>query len=1351
MATRKKTIIVGSLYDFTDTGSNELIQTAKEAHQDPETAPFFYIDASKQTFCAEVDQDDNQTLQEFLARMAGYIDCQQSTQFALDDELRLRPKAGTTMEDLIPEDVVDDQALLKYSSDSDSDGDALETMQHLTAYWKPKCGNINILTPMYAKEITRLTGSSLFAEEAEKRYRIFQGNFQLALEKLLRVEPLLETFDTQSPNSSMRAAGNILVWPSNQQNSKIAYANIVSDHPSIHRVIVNRQEQALSKKVLAELRSSDTRDRLMVVPDNLQYVGLEATVGCQASKIWDSKQYPSFGSSESMVPIVSSTSTPAGNSKASLLGDVGNDRITRWTNTIVPSANPNIAPEVPVEPVAPARRRVKVDSDSEDDEPIRPVKAASSNDVPTITQASTSAFQFFDDADLIEDDEEPIPASAAASLPLRNGHSNTLLDISEEGEEEAEMAAKKPFMRGTQSLSTVMEHDMDILATMQPTGATSTKQLFDYSVADAPETEGPPLETEVLTSNTAPPAVNAGSKEELRHSPPTVEDVLPTTPGTGSGFVRPTFDPNAYRSSPQPGRGQRGRGGRGRGQGNNRGQANNRGRGGHRGGRNQNDNRAENQQRSPAPLQASAPGDQRGRGRAGTRGIPPIGRSSRGGDNRAFSHQHSHGGLIDVEPATTRATPAVPPGFESIVPLVPDTLSQPPPTFPGTSEAPTTVDTPEILPENSWLTSTPSRPRLQSNARTHSTNSITSRASTMRWSNEGWEYMQTSPIPKVNQAALREQSLQSAMAAVAAEEALAAEAALPGNNQLAVEEGPPRFHSTMRQQAGNPGRGSSRSSSKKKETKDEAAARRQRVLEDAYGPTPMAAPPPPLQQHSASPKLEEMSKWKKSQMKRQTPMAEAHPEIVSNDLRDQETSKLVALLRPVFETGRAFKGKLVFEIQIGQVLITPGQQVRDKLYHEIDDWTSTFNTLSGQTFSTFTKILTTNGADIDRALESKVGEAKLWSSAPSFQTTTYEFQCQSRSNEDFQIIVHERGNYELRKGQVNIGAINIHIPAQIWDLSATLSGPLEWSDVSDVVAQSAREFVESIYILPERKRLILYFRPPTNREIKIQTLIVKRTSYHSSNRGDGQQLFLKVTEAKNLQFRVHPDDHKLWVAHEANPKNDDEYKFQLADNGRIHYEMSIVHSGISDILVKNESLELGELTATASKSILDRRLVRPLLDSAIELVSKIDYIGMWNYGTQRRLYDEEQARQAKLIADLGPRARTMAPPSAAMIQGSNTGVGRMQTMSGSTMGGETVMQPLPVPGVRMNTEAEIMVDEAGQYLYGMGGSRVPLPETPEQEVLNSIASVLPDDSASNAGKDIRYVGGAYGERGSAFW
>ena len=480
-----------------------------------------------------------------------------------------------------------------------------------------------------------------------------------------------------------------------------------------------------------------------------------------------------------------------------------------------------------------------------------------------------------------------------------------------------------------------------------------------------------------------------------------------------------------------------------------------------------------------------------------------------------------------------------------------------------------------------------------------------------------------------------------------------------------------------------------------------------------------------------------MSRWKRNQIKNNTPTAEAHPKIVGDGLRDQQTSKLVSLLQPVFEAGRALQGNLTFEIQVGQVLIAPGQQVRDRTYHSVDDWRSYFDSCgSSHTFSTFTKILTSNGLDIDRALNTtgESGSGRLWDPVPASQSITYEFHCHSRSNEEFQIVIDKNGSYELRKGLATVGAINIHVPAQIWDLSASLSGPLKWSDPPEAVAQSVKAFVDSVYLPPSRKHLLLFFRQPKDHEIKVRNLIVKRVSYHTSNQLDGNGTSMKVVEAKNLQFRVHQQDKRLWQAYEVQPEKADDYLLKVADGGRIHYEMSLVHRQINEVLAKNKFLEIGELTdaGTTGKSLLDHNTIRSMLDIAVQLVSKIDYVGMWNYGTQKRIAVEAEAHQRELAARLGPRGQTAMQLSRAhgsSMPGGSRLISRGPT--GTAAGATTIMQQ-PLPGVRMNTEAELMIDESGnRYLLGMGGARVPI--VGDQEPMDSAASVVPDDSASQVG------------------
>ena len=101
------------------------------------------------------------------------------------------------------------------------------------------------------------------------------------------------------------------------------------EDPSYHRIIVNRQEQTLSRKVLGELRTLDAKTRATIVPPNLEYKGVEHTVDCQASRIWTTQKYTSFGDRKNMEPMI----TPALALAKAIDSDVqdpSNDKIRAW-------------------------------------------------------------------------------------------------------------------------------------------------------------------------------------------------------------------------------------------------------------------------------------------------------------------------------------------------------------------------------------------------------------------------------------------------------------------------------------------------------------------------------------------------------------------------------------------------------------------------------------------------------------------------------------------------------------------------------------------------------------------------------------------------------------------------------------------------------------------------------------------------------------------------------------------------------------------------------------------------------------------------------------------------------------
>lgn len=985
--------------------------------------------------------------------------------------------------------------------------------------------------------------------------------------------------------------------------------------------------------------------RLFEVPPNLQYVDIVATAECQASKVWKSSHYISFGTPENMEPIMTSNSNSPEGSDASTVQDPGDARITAWTHNVIRSADPEIAPEAPVEPTGPIRRRVVIESDSEDDEPTPTTKA-----VPTTNQAikRTAVDQVSKGECLAETIQPAVESDTHSSLLSFSNLSNkTVLVKTSEGQDpmSENLATNEKNLK---TLISIGEDHPDSTHSTEASGpvipenwpgdnSTNMSNLMPSTSQSQPLVD---LDGEAVPTIQGKQLAGAQGFSRLLHNRmPAIPENSPASPFANSDFENTAYGP----SSPS-----------------------------HQGPQDLSNHNA----RSYGGIRA---GEESSRcpEHAGPHIYAPKANSSRGSD--------IPDDLVDTQtPNTGNGTPVIPLGFESIVPLVP-----------------------------TKATTASSQVNRRGKATSRSSISGRSQASRFKFSADGSQYV-TTHIPLVDQNAMREDNLRKAMALMA------------GRNKKAQEEDPPKKHSTMQQRAKNP--------SKKKETPAEAAARRKRVLEEAYGPTPTANSSP---SKSASRKPEEMSQWKQKQMKKDTPMAKAHPEIVGDNLRDQETFKLVSLLQQSFEIARALKSKATFEIQVGQVLISPAQEM-DQSFYSAEDWKSYFDARgSRRTFSTFTKILTSNGADIDRALEMKDSgrndNFKLWDQSPSSQSVSYEFHCQSRSNEDFQIVVDELGGYELRKGVITVGTVNIHVPAQVWDLSATLSGPLEWSDPPQAVSESAKAFVESLYVSPDRKKLVLYFRPPSDHEIKVRNLIVKRVSYHASNKPDGQGILLKLTEAKTLQFRAHKLDKRLWQAYEPVTKAEQDYKFQIADKGCIHYEMSIVNGDINRVLAENDALQLGEQTdaETTGKSLLDRKVMRSILDTAIQVVSKIDFVGMWNYGTQKRLEAEKQAQEEHLGAILGPQARTILKvPGTSLARGSTLGLSRAHTSAGTNMGSTTVQQP--VPGVRMKTEAEIMIDESGcRYLLGYGGARVPIAE--EEEPLDSSETVAPDDSASQAG------------------
>lgn len=84
-----------------------------------------------------------------------------------------------------------------YASDEQ---DALEALQHMTTYWRPRDGEIKILTTAVAEKVASLTGCSIYPEHANGRVRLVGGDFNKALKKLENLEPRLVRSSLAIPN-----------------------------------------------------------------------------------------------------------------------------------------------------------------------------------------------------------------------------------------------------------------------------------------------------------------------------------------------------------------------------------------------------------------------------------------------------------------------------------------------------------------------------------------------------------------------------------------------------------------------------------------------------------------------------------------------------------------------------------------------------------------------------------------------------------------------------------------------------------------------------------------------------------------------------------------------------------------------------------------------------------------------------------------------------------------------------------------------------------------------------------------------------------------------------------------------
>lgn len=549
-----------------------------------------------------------------------------------------------------------------------------------------------------------------------------------------------------------------------------------------------------------------------------------------------------------------------------------------------------------------------------------------------------------------------------------------------------------------------------------------------------------------------------------------------------------------------------------------------------------------------------------------------------------------------------------------------------------------------------------------------------------------------------------------------------------------------QVHITMEQKAPKPG------SKRKPTNKNITEKERKQKIKEVLGEVPVTPTP-----SKGTPEVNEMSIRKKQALKK-NPDRRVAAILVENLLNSRQADKLTESLSPLFDASRAFRGDLKFEIQLGQVLIAISKDLvtDDVQYISKKKWESVFSPSAGShrpPATSFSNTLTRNGHDVDRLLKIKPlrgsdghGPAKLFDELkPGPSEIMYEFHCQSKESEEFWIVVDANGKYRVRKNISTIGNVNLHYPAHIWDARAVLHGTADFCEPDEEIAMVVSSFMKTVYV-PAQEKLSITYRQPAENEMTVRSVAVKRTSLHGCHMMDCQDMQLQVTEVKTLVHRFHTKDKKLSQSFEK------EYQ-EMFDADRIHYEISFIHTGINESLKQNQKLEIGALTneVTTGMALLKSRTLQSMLDLVSHVVSKIDWAGVRNNGTLVRLMQEQENLHARVTNTVLPGTKTTPL----------TGTGLV-----STAGGKALRST--VPGVRMNTLAEIGVDEDNKPVFiGYGGAKIPMDPIDEAELTVSASEVVPNDSASNIGAttgmlkaasaSAAHARGLSVQRGPGFW
>ncbi|KAK5106275.1 hypothetical protein LTS08_000393 [Lithohypha guttulata] len=1187
------------------------------------------------------------------------------------------------------------EPLIDIDQDSEDSSDGSSSTGIPCAHWTPRCGDISILSSEVAAAISNITECILYREHDSRRVKIMNGNTQAALEKLVRMEPLLGHLARHRSGAASRVDYNLLSFSCPLSGTGVRYQMLTPPHRDrvmVHPTLTDTLEQAL----LGEERIYNSKTGKQELVERLKDLASSADKHTKPSKIWEGFELPTIGNPDNAVPRTpssgnSSLPSETARSRSSIpaaqpsrfMASQEQARLREWSKNIDLEADPATIPEEPieleeVEDQGITKRRVE-DSESEDDE--------TNNTAIGLTTSRRLV--------VADSDDESGPVSTKVGKRTKD----TPLQSLQEQRIQAIRVDRTNRVRETQDPTPVVRLRPN---TNPYVGADAFFEGVPRDGEEATEVMNTPQQLQKGTPVKSPPVQFRGgfgldgandeepaplqdSKDSPHLGPASSVTPIFREPDQGMGTkARPNqympshnFDPSAYGS---PSRGPKTTQ--------------------NRDFRNIATHQDKRQTaRSKRGRSQSRPHPSHHGGRSGSQPVP-----SHPGIIHSQAHKQRENALIEISTMETAATSNnPPPGL---------TIRAEPPAY--MNEQSNLLDSPLEEIQRPSL-----KPVYYDTMYQNEESSFSASSSSGSLRPHGIQYVPQTTITRPDVPSMRNNMLHSLLAAKGRGYTTPTK---PLSRERIAEEdeiSTRKFYNTMNLQAPKDRKNratnaetnvqrQARIARARDELRQEASTASRSKQQSQQRPDSAVTPPDP------------MTKKGLQAAKINSQMAALHIDAVQANARQQTTNQLLHLLRPIIEAARCFTGHINLEFQLGQLFVSPTSRIDTRKIYEIDKWKSIFEGSNSTADVHFTNMLTSDGADIDGMLEVKIKKCKIWNKDnPGPSQSIIEFRCLDNLSQPFQIVLDARGKYTVNKGDSTVSKIAIHCPGKVWDTCAVLSGTAELNDITPEFEAEIQDFVSTVY-MKAGKKAIVHFRPPLSNSLTVLDVVLKRTSLHDCQVPGEEALQLKITEVKTLSTKAHISDKRLHVSVE-------ERHDILANTSQVFYEVAVVNKDIEEAFQENKQLEVGEMTLATANNMLTHERINTMLQAALKLVDKVDWIGGKNYGTLRYKQDVDAKQRQEMAGTIPPTVHNPTMLRPATI-GRSIAAPRTAMGHGSTIGTNRTTAVQPIHGIRAGTEAEIWQDPEGNLFYiGLGGAKIPvLRDDPD----STGRDILPDDSAS---------------------